>query len=380
MAENRPPRRDGSDPAVREDDSVPRHRVVWEPPAAVAPVDIEPEAGRVARGTIRMVRPTLMGPHSIRSDVPPPSVVEGVVEGVIEGVVESVIEMPPTTDRVPGAPARPAPQSAMPQGTGAGYGPPPQSAVGYGPPPQGQPPGGHPLARTVAMVHSPPAPMAPRPASPTPPRLASRNVDPRLVLLREPDSSRAAAFRRLRDNVLTKGLPRVLAVSSPAKGDGKTSCAINLALALAEHTPARILLLDGNFTDPALAKIFSVDEHTPAAPDAVWLAPYKLAELTPCLHVAAIVARRGEPAPRYEKQRFDMLLDRLCRVGYDHIIVDAPAIEGSAMTAQLLGGVDGVLLAVSAGRTTARALRRALEEIPGNKALGVALVDAEPND
>lgn len=363
MAEDRPPPREGgSEPTVRDDESVPRHRVVWEPPPLVEPAP--PDVGRVARGTIRMVRPTLSGPISARAEP-------------VEGVVESVIEMPPTTDRVPGAPPRPAPQSAMPQSAM------PQSAGGYGPPPQGQGQAPvNPLSRTVAMVRATPGAAMPvqRPPSDPPPRITSQSLDSRLVMVKDPDSPRAAAFRRLRDNVLAKGLPRVLAVSSPAKRDGKTTCAINLALALAEHTPARILLLDGNFAEPALAKIFSVDDSTPTAPGNAWLAPYRLAELTPCLHVAALVTRRGEPAPRYEKQRFDMMLDRLCRTGYDHIIVDAPAIGGSSMASQLLGGVDGVLLAVRAGRTTARALRRAIEEIPGNRALGVALVDAEPND
>ena len=82
-----------------------------------------------------------------------------------------------------------------------------------------------------------------------------------LVLKREPDSARAVSFRVLRDNLLAKRLPRVLAVSSAAKNDGKTTCALNLALSLSEG--ARVLLLDGNLIDPQLAKIFCIDESTP---------------------------------------------------------------------------------------------------------------------
>ena len=339
MAENRPPPPESSDPAKADAESVPRHRVVWDQASLVPP---DP-AGEMRRGTIRMVRPNL----SVAA-----------VPQAEDASVDIVVEASPTTARVPpaGAPAMPPPIDPV-------------------------------LMQTVAMVHAPPRPPQSAPPaafsqSTKPPgaRAPVRIVDPRLVLLAEPDSERAASFRLLRDNLVAKGLPRVLAVSSAATDDGKTTCAINLALALAEQSPARILLLDGNFFVPSLGGIFFVDEYTPtpAGLDLPGVAPYKLAELTPSLHVAAIALRRGGVAPRFDKQGFDILLDRLCRIGYDHIIVDAPAIEGSPMVSQLLGGVDGVLLAVRSGRTTTRALRRAIDAIPGRKALGVALMDAEP--
>lgn len=340
MAEERPPPPESSDPAQADAESAPRHRVVWDPGGL--PPTGPPAAMR--RGTVRMIRPNL----SVAVAAPPD-----------EASVEIVVDAPPTTERVPPV-------------TGAPSMPPPIDPV---------------LMQTVAMVHAPralprsapPGPLSPSARAPAP-RAAVRAVDPRLVLLAEPDSERAASFRLLRDNLIAKGLPRVLAVSSAAPEDGKTTCAINLALALAEQSPARVLLMDGNFFVPSLGGIFFVDEFTPtpAGLDLPGLAPYKLAELTPSLHVAVIALRRGEAPPRFDKQGFDMLLDRLCRIGYDHIIVDAPAIQGSPVVSQLLGGVDGVLLTVRSGRTTTRALRRAIDAIPGRKAIGVALMDAEP--
>lgn len=328
-----------------------RHRVVWDHGPLGPPV--QPREEGLPRATVRMVRPNL---SALSSAAP------------VEAPVDSVVEMAPITARVPNAPQRPDSSKPLPN--------PPPGQAGTAEP---QPP-----TEVTAMLIVPrepnPAtalvPLAPPPVV----RPTLRTIDPRLVMLSSPDSARASSFRLLRDNLLAKGLPRVLAVSSAAPHDGKTTCALNLALALAEHTPARILLMDGNFFAPSLGSIFAVDEYTPSPSvvDPVRLAPYKLAELTPSLHVATIVVRRGEAPPRFDKQRFDVLLDLLCRVGYDHIIVDAPAIGGSPMVSQLLGGVDGVLLAVRSGRTTARELRRAVEDIPGNKGLGIALIDAEP--
>jgi Mrp family chromosome partitioning ATPase len=202
-------------------------------------------------------------------------------------------------------------------------------------------------------------------------------VDPRLVLLADPDSDRAASFRLLCDNLIERGLPRILAVSSAAKHEGKTTCALNLAVTLAERTTSRVLLIDGNFFEPGLAAIFGIHGRSAVSPalDLPWLAPFKLAELTPALHVAALVEEGGA---RLEPHRFDVLIDRLCELDYERLVIDAPALNGSAAARRIVALADGVLLTVRSGRTTTRALRRATEQVAKGKALGVALVDAKP--
>jgi Mrp family chromosome partitioning ATPase len=198
-------------------------------------------------------------------------------------------------------------------------------------------------------------------------------LDRRLILLNDPDSERAASFRLLRDNLLAKRLPRVLAVTSSVKKDGKTTCAVNLALSLSEG--ARILLLEGNFVEPALAGIFNMDESVPSLPNAPWLAPYRVAELSPSLHIAA--APREQAAPRFDKTWFEQLIGFFRRSNYNFIIIDAAAMASTPSVAHLLATADATLLAVRAGITTARALRRASEQIPQGKAIGVALIDAK---
>jgi len=206
---------------------------------------------------------------------------------------------------------------------------------------------------------------------------ARRRLDPRLVLLAEPRSERAAAFRLLCDSLITKGLPRVLAVSSTAPKEGKTTCAVNLALVLAERSPGPVLLVDGNPFEPALATMFSIDESTPTprSLELPWLAPFRLIPLTPTLHVAAIVRGGGEPPSPTEHDGFEILIERLSQVGYEHVFVDCPTLDGSAAVSRLLGVAEGVLLAVRSGRTTGRALRQAVEQIGQARALGVVLLE-----
>jgi Mrp family chromosome partitioning ATPase len=208
--------------------------------------------------------------------------------------------------------------------------------------------------------------------------LAPQQLDPRLILMREPHSQRAVSFRLLRDGLLAKSMPRVVAVTSATPKEGKTTCAVNLALALAEQPGTRVLLLDANFADPELDGIFMVSRLPSIAPPAAssWLAPYKIVEARPTLHVGGILVAPGEPRPSFDQQRFDAMLDRLVRVAYDYIIVDTQALLGTPSVVQLISSVDSALLAVRSGGTTTRHLRQAVDQIPKAKALGIALVDA----
>jgi Mrp family chromosome partitioning ATPase len=219
-------------------------------------------------------------------------------------------------------------------------------------------------------------------ALPTRPLLPRSNgtLDQRLVTVADPDSPRATGFRVLRDNLISRGLPRVVLVSSAAAGDGKTTCAINLAATLAERGSDTILLVDASLRHPALAEVFGIDENTPTAPglDEEGLGPFKVVELTPHLHVAAILRGGDEQAALLDRLGFDGYLERLSQLGHDHVIIDAPALDGASLIGSLVGAADAVILAVRAGSTTKRALRRALDEIADAKLLGVALVEADP--
>lgn len=241
------------------------------------------------------------------------------------------------------------------------------------------------LGQTVALAPAPapapvvapaPAPIAARVPIASPPTMkaCSPIADPRLMMLADPKGTQAAAFRFLRDSLVAKGLPRVLAVSSPASEDGATTCAINLALAIAEQRTDKTLLLDANFAAPAIAGLLGIDAATLAAPCS---APFTLSALTPSLHVATLARQAGEPPPYVDFTTLARLLDTFQRAGYHHIILDAAPVDSSPEAGLPLHLSGGVLLAVRSGRSTTSALRRAAERL-GPKALGVTLMDAPP--
>ena len=55
---------------------------------------------------------------------------------------------------------------------------------------------------------------------------------------------------------------RVLAVTSPVVGDGKTTTAVNLAGVLAHRHDARVLLIDGDLRRPSVAGVLGLASNT----------------------------------------------------------------------------------------------------------------------
>jgi Mrp family chromosome partitioning ATPase len=209
--------------------------------------------------------------------------------------------------------------------------------------------------------------------------LPEDEADNRLELVIDPDSERSAAYRILRHHLLEVGRPATIVVSSPQAGDGKTTTAVNLALALAECGRAKVLLVETHVRRPQLAGVFkfvppwcfaeqlAAHRHQP-------LMPWSFIEIPQLwLHVAAI-------NPRIDKTQlldgpaFAIAVERLRMAGYEHIVVDAPPVLGSADVNLMADAADTVVLALRARRSTTRDLRRAVEQIGANKIAGTVLV------
>ncbi|MBL8625855.1 MAG: CpsD/CapB family tyrosine-protein kinase [Myxococcales bacterium] len=208
-----------------------------------------------------------------------------------------------------------------------------------------------------------------------------RKPDERLILHLAPDSERAAQFRVLRHHMLAAGRPQVIVVTSPSAGDGKTTTAVNLALALAECNRAKVLLVETHLRRPQLSTVFAVvppwcfaeqlaaHRHQP-------LLPWGLIDIPQLwLHVAA-VNPKPEHAQLLDAPAFAIAMERLRLGGYDHIVIDAPPVQGTAEVNLLQDAADGVVMVTRARRTTRRQLRAAIEQISPRKVLGTVMLDS----
>jgi capsular exopolysaccharide synthesis family protein len=183
------------------------------------------------------------------------------------------------------------------------------------------------------------------------------------------------------------GTPRVVVVTSPAPGEGKTTCAANLAIALAE-TNRRVLLVDGDFRSPRMHKLFALsgsgcfaeiidgDQRIDDVSLDALCQPTEVPGLfvLPC-QSADINLSRLHYSPRTRE-----LFERL-RIAFDIVIVDTPPIlqffDARAL-AQLSDGVVLVFRAGSTDRESVIAAGHRLEQ-DGTPLLGTILNDWDPS-
>jgi Mrp family chromosome partitioning ATPase len=205
--------------------------------------------------------------------------------------------------------------------------------------------------------------------------------DERLILVREPDSARAASFRVLRHRLQERGDPRVIAVTSAGAKEGKTTCAVNLALALGECGRARVLLIEANFRAPSLAPLFG---FMPPECFTAQLARHKAKPLdawsvvevySPSLHVLAVQPDMGLGHPLLDGPGFSLAIEMLAQAGYDYIVIDTPPVLGAADVNLIEDAADGVVFTAWSRETSARNLRAAVEQLSPAKVLGLTLLD-----
>jgi hypothetical protein len=90
-----------------------------------------------------------------------------------------------------------------------------------------------------------------------PPGVEPGQIDDHLVSVLEPTSVAAEQYRSVRlaiENFRRERGTRLVAVSSPGRGDGKTMTAINLAGALAQAPDARVALVEADLRHPSMAE------------------------------------------------------------------------------------------------------------------------------
>jgi capsular exopolysaccharide synthesis family protein len=206
-------------------------------------------------------------------------------------------------------------------------------------------------------------------------QLSERAGDPGLSVLREPDGELATSIRvfvtRLLDLQRTYGY-RVYMITSPEPRTGKTTVALNLALALAEDPKRRIALIEANFRAPRVAEVLGLPPDVGLlglleGRHGVAEATIKLSDRN--LLVLPAGGTHPSPAEALASPRFKALIQELAS-SVDIALVDAPAVRASADANLLLPLVDGAVLVVRERETRGSWVDQALEQLGNERVLG----------
>jgi capsular exopolysaccharide synthesis family protein len=206
-----------------------------------------------------------------------------------------------------------------------------------------------------------------------------RHLDPSLVSLKAPTSFAAEQYQGLRMTVeQLKRLRdvRLIAVTSPTAGDGKTVTAINLAAVLARGSDARVLLIDADLRRPAVAERLDIGAaDSRGLVDAVADATVRLPDVTRNVNGInlSVIPAGVTRVPIHEilrSPRLERVLQE-ARQHYDYVVLDTPPllpVFDAAMIAKL---VDGLLIVVAANQTPRKLLAEALTLLEPSTVLGL---------
>jgi polysaccharide biosynthesis transport protein len=210
--------------------------------------------------------------------------------------------------------------------------------------------------------------------------------EPSKFLLDQPDSEQSEAIRGLHTAVMLSNPdhpPHALLVASSVPGEGKTTVAINLAVALAQQ--GRTCILDADLRRSSIAKVFHLnsvpglgDYLSEAAPlESILRQVPGVSELT----VIAAGKPVDDPGKLVNSEKMRALL-RTLRTLYDFVVVDSPPLLPYADGRALAPFVDGVVFVGRAGMVTRDAMARSielLEEVHGAPVLEIVLNGVDTN-
>jgi len=187
------------------------------------------------------------------------------------------------------------------------------------------------------------------------------------------------AMRELRTNLQFMDVdhpPRIIVVTSPLPGDGKSTTSANLALSLAA-AGQRTILIDADLRRPVVGSVFHLPEGAGLSDVLAGRATIDevIHQPDPSGNLFVLTAGRIPPNPSevLGSQRMRDLLKGLRETAM--VIVDSPPAIPVADAAILSTAADGVLLVVSAGRTTFEMMQKAVENVArtNGRVLGAVL-------
>ena len=189
--------------------------------------------------------------------------------------------------------------------------------------------------------------------------------DSSLSAFHAPRSAETEAYRGLRTGLYFSNrgqTNKVIQITSPCPGDGKSTIASNLSVCIAQSGKS-VLLIDADMRRPRQQEIFHVDSESGLSTiialdqeldDVVQESPIKNLWLLPAGPIPP------DPAELLTSARFGELINAV-RDQYDYVVIDTGPLLAVSDPSIVSSQVDGLLLAVRLKKTRRRQVARAKE-------------------
>lgn len=196
-----------------------------------------------------------------------------------------------------------------------------------------------------------------------------------------PRSSFAEGIKTLRTNLMfmaPDNPPRLMLVTSPGPGEGKTLVSINMAIAMAQ-SGQRTLIVDSDMRRPRVHKALDLENERGLS--AIVSGQAQVDDVvrdTAIENLFAITCGEIPPNPLelLHTERFQKFVAELGSK-YDRVIFDSPPLAAVSDALVLSQSVDAVLLILKFGQTRKELLKRSVEQL---EALGAPFMGCVLND
>ena len=210
--------------------------------------------------------------------------------------------------------------------------------------------------------------------------------NPVILTAEDERSPFAEAFRTLRANMRFSAVDQrahTVLITSTAAGEGKSTCAANLAIESA-RAGQRVVLVDTDLRRPALHTYFGMDGSQGITNVLVGDLPLEAAlqdTIVPGLRLLAAGALPPNPVLLIESEAMQSVIKRLCAEA-DLVIFDSPPLLISADAQVLSSFFDATLLVVEPRTTHREMAQRAMELLrrANAKPVGVAINKARQRE
>jgi exopolysaccharide/PEP-CTERM locus tyrosine autokinase len=180
------------------------------------------------------------------------------------------------------------------------------------------------------------------------------------------------------DNESNENRARMILVCSAKPNDGKTFCAINLALSMSAEKDVEILLVDADFAKPDVMSRLGASEGPGLldvlAGDIEDVESCVIATDVPQLSVLPAGTRSNADTELLASERANAILESLAAADPRRIVIfDSPPVLAASPASVLAGLVGQVMLVVRADRTSESDLREAIGLLDGCEQIQLVL-------
>lgn len=181
------------------------------------------------------------------------------------------------------------------------------------------------------------------------------------------------AYKKARTNlvysVIKKGCKKII-ITSPYKSEGKTTTAVNVAIALAQQVDTRVLIIDCDLRRPTIHTFFDIkNDHG--------LANFLSEECTleeaithtenDNLDIITYGAIPPNPSELLSSESMKLMVDELEKK-YDYVLFDTPPVNMVIDVIPIIGLSDGVVMVTKHKDTTYPELNKAVDTLKRNNA------------